>query len=347
MRILGIETSCDETGIAILEIKKGKFKVKANLVASQAKVHAKYGGVFPNLAKREHQKNLPKLFSLVEKFILKKPPNLIGVTVGPGLDPCLWQGIEFAKEIAKKFKISVVCANHLIGHLLVNFLKFPIKKAKNFYPALGLLVSGGHTQLVLMEKFLKFKVLGETRDDAAGECFDKCARILGLSYPGGPQLEKLAKKFQKIFSKIPKNLKTLKLPRPMIHQKNYDFSFAGLKTAVLYDFMKRPKKERESKIYKILMAKEIQEAVFDVLIEKIKRAQKEFKIKKLFFGGGVLANKILRERIKKEFKKCEILIPQKELCLDNGLLPAVFAFFYQDKKTKNLEKIKSLPNISF
>jgi len=345
MRILGIETSCDETGIAILEEKKGKFKIKKNLVASQAKIHAKYGGVFPNLAKREHQKNLPKLFSLIEKSLFKNPPNLIGVTVGPGLDPCLWQGIEFAKNIAKKLKVPIVPANHLISHLLVNFLNFSVKKAKKFFPALGLLVSGGHTQLILMEKFLKFKILGQTRDDAAGECLDKCARILGLSYPGGPELERLAKKFQKILPEIPEKLKKLKLPRPMIHQKNYDFSFAGLKTAVLYDFMKRTKKERESKIYKILMAKEIQEAVFEVLIEKTKRAQKEFKIKKLFFGGGVLANKTLRKKIKKEFKECQILIPKKEFCLDNGLLPATFAFFYSHKKTFNFEKIKSLPTL--
>jgi len=347
IRILGIETSCDETGIAILEVEKGKFKIKENLVASQARLHAKYGGVYPNLAKREHQKNLPKLFSLIEKSLLKSPPDLIGITVGPGLDPCLWQGIEFAKKIAKEFNSPLVCANHLVGHFLVNFLDFPIEKAKKFYPALGLLVSGGHTQLVLMEKFLKFKVLGETRDDAAGECFDKCARILGLPYPGGPELEKLAKKFPEISSKIPNNLKNLKLPRPMINQKNYDFSFAGLKTAVLYDFMKRPKKVRESKIYKILMAKEIQSAVFDVLIEKTKRAQKEFKIKKLFFGGGVLANETLRKRIKKEFKECQILIPKKEFCLDNGLLPATFAFFYSYQKTRDFEKVKSLPNLSF
>jgi N6-L-threonylcarbamoyladenine synthase len=347
MRILGVETSCDETGIAILEIKKRRFKIKANLIASQAKLHAKYGGVFPDLAKREHKKNLPKLFSLIGKNILKFPPDLIGVTVGPGLDPCLWQGIEFAKKIAKNLKIPAVPANHLISHLLSNFLDFPIEKAKNFYPALGLLVSGGHTQLVFMEKFLKFKILGETRDDAAGECFDKCARILGLPYPGGPEIEKLAKKFPEISSKIPENLKNLTLPRPMIHQKNYDFSFAGLKTAVLYDFMKRTKKEREGKIYKILMAKEVQDAVFDVLVAKTKRAQKEFKIKKLFFGGGVMANETLRKRIKKEFKVCQVLIPKKEFCLDNGLLPAIFAFFFSDTKTTDFEKIKSLPNLSF
>jgi len=351
IKILGIETSCDETGIAILEIEKGKFKIKKNLVASQAKLHAKYGGVFPNLAKREHQKNLPKLFSLLEKSLLKSSPDLIGVTVGPGLDPCLWQGIEFAKKIAKDFNLPLVCTNHLIGHLLVNFLDFPVGKAKKFYPALGLLVSGGHTQLVLMEKFLKFKVLGETRDDAAGECFDKCARILGLPYPGGPEIEKLANLYKLLFAKVRTKkfmkIREIKLPRPMIYQKNYDFSFAGLKTAVLYDFMKRSKKERESKIYKILIAKEIQDAVFDVLIEKTKSAQKEFKIKKLFFGGGVISNETLRERIKKEFKGCQILIPKKEFCLDNGVLPAIFAFFYSHTKTTDFEKIKSLPSIGF
>ena len=272
MKILSIETSCDETGISILEVKGSKnpqFKVLANSLNSQIKIHAQYGGVFPALAKREHQKNLP---ILLEKTLLKaklnnkiKSVNLIAVTSGPGLEPALWTGIVFAKDLAKKWNVPLIPVNHMEGHILSVFgeekNEFKIKKIN--FPALSLLVSGGHTELVLFEKFGKYKIIGETLDDAAGEAFDKVARMLLLPYPGGPEISKLAsearknknpldillpsaqKSFAKDFlcpspSLLPRLPEAtylrefIKLPRPMKYSKNFDFSFSGLKTAVLY-----------------------------------------------------------------------------------------------------------------
>jgi N6-L-threonylcarbamoyladenine synthase len=343
MTVLGIETSCDETGVAIVEVNNLKFKVKTNIVASQVKIHKKYGGVFPTLAKREHRKNLPIVFkkALRGADIQVSKIDLISVTVGPGLEPCLWEGINFAKDLAKKLKIYLVPVNHLEAHALVNFLQ--ISNFKNLFPAISLVVAGGHTLLFLMEKIGKYKLIGETRDDAAGECFDKVARLLGLGYPGGPAIER--------FSKLDVRSSKLevKLPRPMINQKNYDFSFAGLKTAVLYDFLKRPEKIRKSKEYKILVAKEVQQAVIDVLVEKTLRAAKEFGVKSIILGGGVVANEELRHQFKLNLEhptsNIELLIPPKELCTDNGLMVAITGYFNKEKATKDFDKIIAEPNL--
>ena len=245
--ILGIETSCDETGLALVEaaggLKSPRFKVLKNLVSSQVKIHAPYGGVVPNLAKREHLKNLPVLY----KKLMAKPytldPELIAVTVGPGLEPALWTGINFAKSLInadqtadkRRFKKpKLVGVNHLEGHLYSFLLpsqkktassKFQALSSKRIFPAIALIVSGGHTILLLVKDLKIWKKLGETRDDAVGEAFDKVARLLKLPYPGGPALEKLA---------LRGDPKAIEFPRPMIHEKNYDFSFSGLKTSVLY-----------------------------------------------------------------------------------------------------------------
>src|SRR4030042_3552733 len=199
MLILAIETSCDDTCIAIVGArgeKRPRFKILSNIISSQIAVQKKYGGVYPSLAKREHEKNLaPTLIEALcgaellipnSQFpIPKKNPksniDLIAVTIGPGLDPCLWAGINFAKELAEKWNLPIVPVNHIESHILVNF----VDKSQNF-PALALVVSGGHTQLILVKNIGKYKIIGETRDDAAGECFDKVAKILGLGYPGGP-----------------------------------------------------------------------------------------------------------------------------------------------------------------
>jgi N6-L-threonylcarbamoyladenine synthase len=251
MRILSIETSCDETAVALVEAKGGlknlQFKILKNLVASQIKIHRPFGGVVPNLAKREHAKNLPILFNKLKTKNLKLKADLIAVTVGPGLEPCLWTGINFAKELYSKLKthnskLELIGVSHLEGHLYSFLLSQktanpksqilnPKQKTLEFrisnleFPAISLLVSGGHTILLLMKDLTYYKKLGETRDDAVGECFDKVARLLGLVYPGGPEIEKLAKHG---------NPDVINFPRPMINQKNYDFSFSGLKTAVLY-----------------------------------------------------------------------------------------------------------------
>lgn len=327
MKILAIETSCDDTGIAVLEIKGNKnpvFNVLSNVIASQVEMGKKYGGVYPMMAKREHQKNLPIVLKKAIKNI--KDIDLIAVTNGPGLEPCLWTGINFAKELSLKLNIPIIPVNHIESHILVNYLNN--KKIK--FPALALVVSGGHTQLILVKGIGKYKILGETRDDAAGECFDKCARILGLGYPGGPIISKLAEK-----SKPGK----IKLPRPMIGTKDYDFSFSGLKTAVLYaDRRANPSTSlrARTKQYKKEMAAEIQQAIIDVLIKKTIKAARDHKVKTIILGGGVSANSELRSQFKSEIRnsKFEInfIVPKPDLSTDNGLMIAITAYYHRNKK---------------
>ncbi len=199
MIILGIDTSCDDTCISVLEVKNKKINILSNIVSSQVKLHAKYGGVYPFLAKREHEKNLPMVFKNVVKRIDVSKIDFIAVTDGPGLEPCLWQGINFAKYLAKKIEKPLISVNHIEAHILANFIggnsKPEIRNPKLF-PAVCLVVSGGHTELVLIKSIGKYKLIGETRDDAAGECFDKVARILGLGYPGGPVVAQLAARWK-------------------------------------------------------------------------------------------------------------------------------------------------------
>ncbi len=205
MRILAIETSCDETAIAVLRASGGfknlRLKILSNIVASQIKIHAKWGGVVPNLAKREHIKNLPIVLkkALAKSKIKNKDIDLIAVTVGPGLEPALWTGINFALDLSKVWDKPIIGINHMEGHIFASLLNSKIKNKKLKlwkFPALALLVSGGHTELVLIKEWLKYKIIGQTRDDAAGEAFDKVAKMLGLSYPGGPQVAKLAERFK-------------------------------------------------------------------------------------------------------------------------------------------------------
>ena len=406
MYILGIETSCDDTCISVLksqipstksQTKGVNFKILSNVISSQVKLHAKYGGVYPFLAKREHQKNLPIVLKkalkeanfLISNFqflISKKNPNanvspkakqfkiqnskfkiqnldMIAVTVGPGLEPCLWTGINFAKELAKKLKIPLVPVNHLEAHILANFvgeksqiplsrkqkfsrnlnLKSKIQNSKTIFPAICLVVSGGNTQLILMREIGQYKILGETRDDAAGECFDKTARILGLGYPGGPAIAAEAAKFKIL------NLKfKIVLPRPMIYQKNYDFSFSGLKTAVLYQ-IKDSRFKIKDKEYVQAMAFEIQQAIIDVLIYKTIKAVKDYKAKSIILGGGVAANDELRRQfilnLKSKILNLNFLVPPKNLCADNAAMIAATAFFHQDKATRDLKKNKANGNL--
>jgi N6-L-threonylcarbamoyladenine synthase len=293
---------------------------------------------------------LPIVFkkALKEAKIKENQIDLISVTIGPGLEPCLWIGVNFAKDLAKQLNLPIIPVNHIEAHILINFLNLSTSNIEHLtsntlFPAISLVVSGGHTQLILMERIEKYKLIGETRDDAAGECFDKVARLLGLGYPGGPAIEKFSK-FKVQSSKL-----EVKLPRPMIKQKNYDFSFAGLKTAVLYDFLKRPEKVRKLKEYKILVAKEIQQAVIDVLILKTIRAAKEFSVKSIILGGGVSANEELRHQFKLNLEhptsNIKLLIPPKELCTDNGLMIAIAGYFNKEKATKNFDKIVAEPNL--
>lgn len=327
MKILAIDTSCDDTCVALLEAKKSCFKILANIVSSQVEVHKKWGGVVPILAKREHQKNLPLVF---EKALKKAKSasrrtkiDLIAVTIGPGLEPCLWTGVNFAKDLAEKLNLKIIPINHIEAHILANFIG---KNFKNIFPAICLVISGGHTQLILMREVGKYKILGETRDDAAGECFDKVAKILGLGYPGGLAVDKQAWQWR---FKIQDSKLKIKLPRPMIFQKNYDFSFSGLKTAVLYNFRAHSPKIRTSKKYIQEMCSETQQAIIDVLIKKTIRAAKEFRVKTVILGGGVAASEELRKQFKLETGnwKFKFLVPPKIFCTDNATMIGVTAYF--------------------
>ncbi|QQG45995.1 MAG: tRNA (adenosine(37)-N6)-threonylcarbamoyltransferase complex transferase subunit TsaD [Candidatus Niyogibacteria bacterium] len=351
MVILGIETSCDETGAALVEasggLKNTRFRVLKNLVASQIKIHAPYGGVVPNLARREHEKNLPILFrqifgnskSQITKH--KQIPNsqfhisnfdAIAVTTGPGLEPCLWRGITFAQELAEKHNKPIIAMNHMEGHIASVLLpqnggisksEFLISKQIEF-PALALLVSGGHTELVLIKNWLNYKIIGETLDDAVGEAFDKVARLLGLPYPGGPALSALADKKTKhsVSSKI-------SLPRPMINSKDLNFSFSGLKTAVLYALRDNPKTNKAA------LAKEFQNAAVDVLVSKTMQAVEIHKPKTLIVAGGVAANKHLQKAIKRAMEKLsssQTLFPSPQFVGDNAAMIAAAGYFHAFKK---------------
>ncbi len=365
--ILAIETSCDDTAISVVSArveknKLKKFEVVSNVVSSQVEIHARYGGVYPMLAKREHAKNLPSVFETATKKTRMVSVDFIGVTAGPGLDPCLWTGINFVQGLAKKYGKPVVPINHIEAHILANFLGLDLsgeKFAKSHLPAVCLAVSGGHTILFLMKAIGGYKLLGDTRDDAAGECFDKTARILGLGYPGGPIIAELAKKWKK--GKAARGLTSgkspevrpleklvIRLPRPMINQKNFDFSFSGLKTAVLYFHEKQTLAVARSAEYLEAMSYEIEQAVIDVLVSKTMRAAETFGVKAVVIGGGVSANEELRKQMKAAAakQKLKFLAPKPEFCTDNAAMVAVAAYFAfrRGEAVGDPEQLASNPN---
>ncbi|MDP2820931.1 MAG: tRNA (adenosine(37)-N6)-threonylcarbamoyltransferase complex transferase subunit TsaD [bacterium] len=382
MRILGIETSCDETGIAIIEAnrenKKREFKILSDLVFSQVKIHKKWGGVVPGLAKREHQKILipllkqslenpgllikektvanKKQMAMIKKilsrdeillkkifpflFFYKKPAiDYIAVTQGPGLEPALWTGINLAKVLSFFWKIPIIPINHIESHIFINFLKTDLKKLK--MPAISLVVSGGHTQLILMNKIFNYKIIGDARDDAAGECFDKTGRLLGIDYPAGPIISKLSQKGNSDF---------FAFPRPMINSPSLDFSFSGLKTAVLY-FLK-DKKPVFIKKHKKDICAAIQKAIVDVLVSKTLKAAKKYQAKTIILGGGVASNDLLRKEMKKSFAKnfkdARLITTKPKLNTDNGLMVAITAFFrlkYKKDGKNNFKKINAIADL--
>lgn len=362
MRILAIETSCDDTAVAVLEEKDGKLTALSNVVSSQT-IHQNYGGVFPMMAKREHQKNmLPVFMEALTKsnLLIKKPKTLteqeistiqdilakeselfdaiieflqthekpdidyIAVTNGPGLEPCLWVGVNFARVLSFAWDIPLIPVNHIEAHILVNLLDHPTIE----FPAISLIVSGGHTQLILVKDIGNYEIIGETRDDAAGECFDKCARILGLGYPGGPTIARKAEQYQ-----LKANSHKLTLPRPMINSQDYDFSFSGLKTAVLYADQKIENKSEE---YIQEMCFEVEQSIIDVLLKKTLSAVYDFNAKTVILGGGVSANQELRkqlgEKIAQEIPNTKYLIPDTALSTDNALMIAVTTYYRKAKK---------------
>lgn len=299
MIILGIETSCDDTGIALVKCSASHCQILSNIISSQIKIHAPYGGVVPNLAARAHLDNIQPCLEKALQEANSPEIDLIAVTEKPGLIPSLLIGLNFAKALAYAWQKPIVKINHLHGHIYANWLV----NQKIEFPVLCLVVSGGHTQLILMKKHNQFKLLGETRDDAAGEAFDKVAKLLNLGYPGGPIISQKAKQG---------NPKQYAFPRPMLKTDNYDFSFSGLKTAVLYETKKQPPRVND-------MAASFQQAVIDVLVKKTFRAAEEYKVKTVMLAGGVAANSELR----KHFQH----VPSPELCTDNGAMIATAAYY--------------------
>ncbi|MFA5095708.1 MAG: tRNA (adenosine(37)-N6)-threonylcarbamoyltransferase complex transferase subunit TsaD [Candidatus Paceibacterota bacterium] len=343
MIILGIETSCDETAVAIIEGNGNDVRVLSNIVSSQIDIHKKYGGVVPEIAAREHVLNiLPVVNEAFKKAGIKraeagKKIDAIAVTFGPGLITSLIVGIETAKVLSSVLKIPLVAVNHIEGHIYANFVgKKDIK-----FPGLILTVSGGHTMLVLMKGHGKYKVIGDTRDDAAGEAFDKAAKLLNISYPGGPAVAAEAKKFKV------KNLKSkIQLPRPMINSNDYDFSFSGLKTALFYQLKKDKNWKKRVPEY----CAEFQEAVVDVLVSKTIKAAKDFGVKTVLLAGGVSANEKLREKLKisvaEELPRVEFSLPDLKYTTDNAVMVAVAGYFRALKKDFiPYEKIKVDPNL--
>jgi len=322
MIILGIETSCDETAVAI--IQDGK-KILANVVASSLELHQKTGGIIPEIAAREQLKCLVPVIKEALDISKLKPKDLdaLAVTSGPGLIGSLLIGVEAAKTLAFAWKKPLIPINHLQGHLYANWLETDNPPQ---FPILGLTVSGGHTDLIVMKDHQKIKWLGGTRDDAAGECFDKCARLLELGYPGGPAIGKAASEWVTSNSKV-----RILLPRPMINDQTLDFSFSGLKTAVLTQVKNLKEKKEFNKENIMALAYEIQEAITDVLVKKTLKAISQNQVKSLLLAGGVTANPRLKEKMKDAIEKQEIkiplFIPKPLFCTDNAAFVASCAFF--------------------
>jgi len=318
--ILAIESSADETGAAVLQgdIKLKKFQLLSNVIYSQIKIHQKTGGIVPEVAARNH---ILKILPIIEVALQNAKLNLrkidaIAVTAGPGLITSLMIGVDTAKALSFALRKPIIPVNHMEGHLLSALGPTSYELQATSFPALGLVVSGGHTMLVLVKKIGKYKLLGETLDDAAGECFDKVAKIMNLPYPGGPAISTLAKKGDP---------KAIDFPRPLLGSKDYNFSFSGLKTAVLYFLRDHPKADKAD------VAASVQQAIMDVLISKTMRAGRQYKVKTVLLGGGVSANAMLRAEldraVKKNLKGSRLYIPEASLTTDNAGMIAIAAFF--------------------
>ena len=360
---MAIETSCDETAASVLEVRlDGKpkpgllpeIKTLSSVVKSQINLHSKMGGVVPEAAARAHVKYIRPV---VEKAInnslsaeaLAKGERLtihdldyIAVTQGPGLLPSLMVGVEFAKALSYATNIPMIPVNHMAGHLYSPFgAEFQISnfKFQNIFPQISLIVSGGHTMIVLITDTKNYKVLGQTVDDAAGEAFDKVAKMLELPYPGGPEVSKLA---------ADGNSEAVNFPRPMINEKNYNFSFSGLKTAVLYYLRNNPQASKAQNLKADICAS-FQKATVDVLVAKTMRAVKEFGAKSVSLSGGVAANKSLRDELylKSKILNLKLFVPPINLCTDNAEMIGLAAAFklLNGFKPVKYSKVQADPNL--
>lgn len=368
MKILSIETSCDETALSIVgaggDLESPSFSVLANSLISQINIHKQYGGVFPMLAKREHAKNLVPILSdvlkqasmfleadsnnnkfadwqTIENLLIKEDGlflktkellekierpeiDLIAVTNGPGLAPALWVGISFAKALGKIWRLPVIPVNHMEGHIASVLINNTAGSKRVIFPALALLISGGHTELVEIKKWSDYKIIGGTKDDAVGEAFDKVARMLKLPYPGGPEISKLAE-----FARTNNIAAKAKFPRPMINSKDLDFSFSGLKTSVLYYLRDNFKKDVPlTQEEKADISREFEDAVIEVILNKTLKAVKATGAETLIVGGGVIANKKLREELQRfeAENNLQVITPSNEMSTDNALMIAAAAY---------------------
>ena len=393
MKILAIETSCDETAISILEAtgeyKDAQFTVLGNALYSQAQKHAQYGGVYPTLAKREHAANLTILLEKAikdaslytekdqditdeqKKFIettLEREPGLartalqflskaekpdidaIAVTQGPGLEPALWVGINFARTLAFLWDLPILPVNHLEGHMIASSVEVSDENKQTYtitetnFPVLGLIISGGHTEFVYAQNWGDYKVIGATRDDSIGEAFDKVARLMGIPYPGGPELSRLAEQGRRTLLTRPAHLAKdmVTLPRPMANSDNLDFSFSGLKTAVLYYVQEKGDfTETQTK----LLCAEFEEAVIDVLLKKVGRALESHQTNTLLLGGGVSANTYIRKRLTNTYKDKDVSVrlPAEGLSTDNAVMIGMAGYLMHLRKAKTKSAQDDLP----
>jgi N6-L-threonylcarbamoyladenine synthase len=392
LKILAIETSCDETAIALLECvqnsnkKLGDISILGNTISSQARLHAEYGGVYPALAKREHAKNIvPVLISTLDQAGLKtgekyiftdeqkiylknlfnhepelyenfindlpiienKKIDSIAITTGPGLEPALWVGINFAKALNYIWGVPLTPVNHMEGHILSPLLSPVTPESSNKFelPALALLISGGHTEIVYVPELGQYHKIGQTLDDAVGEAFDKVARLLGLQYPGGPQISKLAQ-----IDRLSHPKALLELPKPMLHSGDLNMSFSGLKTAVLYMVQKM----KDASIVKELsdeqkqnIARAFEDSVTEVLVKKVLKAVEQYagdeSVKTILVGGGVSANTFIKKNLTSAVQlydaNIEVSFPDAELSTDNavmiGMVGALKSFGKTNQETKN------------
>lgn len=359
MKILSIETSCDETAAAVISKgpKENFVKILSNVVASSLLYHSKTGGIVPEVAAREQ---LKFIIPVIEKTIKDsklsiKDIDAMAITVGPGLIGSLLVGVETAKTLAYLWNKPIIPVNHLIGHFYANWIDNnstddKLKWSEPQFPLLGLLVSGGHSDLVLFKDHMDYECLGGTRDDASGECFDKCARVLGFAYPGGPKISALAQKGQPTF----------KLPIPMLDSHDLDFSFSGLKTAFVnvvsrnfklepgkYDdqtksWVQKPLEDQlsENKLKEIYnLCASLENSIVESLVRKTIAASKLTKVKQIIIAGGVAVNGKLREVLATSCQKLEVkfFVPQKSLCTDNAaMIGAYAAFSYKPIPWKNI-----------
>lgn len=314
--IMGIETSCDETAVAI--IKNGR-EITANIVASQIESHKRFGGVVPEIASRHHVEQITIVLeeALYKAGITYSDLSAIAVTEGPGLVGALLIGVNAAKAVAFAHGIPLVGVHHIAGHIYANRLVEEME-----FPLLSLVVSGGHTELVYMKEHGHFEVIGETRDDAAGEAYDKVARTLNLPYPGGPHIDRLAHE----------GTPAIQLPRAWLEEGSYDFSFSGLKSAVINTVHNA--EQRGEKIVPEDLAASFQDSVIDVLVTKTERAVEEYQVNQLLLAGGVAANKGLRASLEKKFGNradIKLIIPPLSLCTDNAAMIAAAGSVLFDK----------------